>query len=347
MKATPRVLIADQRHRRGLRVLSLVLVCLAGGAQAIRGLQSVPASASPAAAGSPAQSSTQADEETAYVCPMHPDYTSDIAGVCPRCLMALVLASPYDTREYDLQVRTQPPVVRAQQPFTLITRIFHPGTHDPVTRFEPVHERRYHLFVISQDMTSFQHIHPEEQADGRWSIRVTLPKPGYYQLLSDFLPSLGSSQFIARRLVTAGYTGDLMSDRARLVPDTKATQTDKDITATVAYDPPTFVAGLYGHLRFTLTDSASGRPLTDLQTYLGAFGHTLIMSEDMREYVHSHPIDLLPPNVNLETIRGGPTVTFEGMMPKPGRYRAWTQFRHNDIVHTIVSTFEVKDPASP
>ncbi len=26
-----------------------------------------------------------AEEETAWVCPMHPDYTMDIAGNCPRC----------------------------------------------------------------------------------------------------------------------------------------------------------------------------------------------------------------------------------------------------------------------
>ena len=57
--------------------------------------------------------------------------------------------------------------------------------------------------------------------------------------------------------------------------------------------PPTFVAGLYGHLNFHLTDTATGRPITDLQTYLGAFGHTLIMSEDMVDYVHSHPLDIL------------------------------------------------------
>jgi hypothetical protein len=31
-------------------------------------------------------------------------------------------------------------------------------------------------------------------------------------------------------------------------------------------------------------------------------------------------------------------------MPKPGRYRAWTQFRRNDIVHTFTTTFSVTGP---
>jgi hypothetical protein len=175
-------------------------------------------------------------------------------------------------------------------------------------------------------------------------------------MLSDFLPSGGSSQFIARPLVTGGFTGDLAEGSALLRPDSSPTKVVDDITATVAYDPLTFAAGLYGHLTFHLTDTATGRPITDLQTYLGAFGHTLIMSEDMIDYVHAHPLDIvpgsdednpefvIPPGADLEKLRGGPEVTFDGLMPKPGRYRAWTQFRRNDRLYTFVSTFEVVSP---
>src|SRR5207253_1648709 len=107
--------------------------------------------------------------------------------------------------------------------------------------------------------------------------------------------------------------------------------------------PRRFIAGEYAHLTYQLADSKTGQPVHDLQTYLGAFGHALIMSEDTLEYVHSHPIDQLPPNANLEQLRGGPNVTFEGLMPKPGHYRAWTQFRRNNVVHTFTYTFNVVD----
>ena len=290
---------------------------------------------------------------------MHADYTMDLAGKCPRCGMDLVRAAPFDVRDYQLDFRTVPAVVKPGQKTRLLFRIFHPGSGEAIKKFEVVHERQYHLFVISQDMDFFQHIHPEEQLDGAWSIDVTLPKAGYYKILSDFMPSGGSSQFIARPLVTAGYAGDLAADSARLAPDTSATKTVDDITATLSYDPQTFIVGLYGHLNFHLTDTATGRPITDLQTYLGAFGHTLIMSEDMVDYVHSHPLDILakpdddggppqfliPPGADLEKLRGGPDVTFEGLMPKPGHYRAWTQFRRNDKIHTFAFTFNVVLPA--
>ena len=302
---------------------------------------------------------TQDEDTTAWVCPMHSDYTADVSGTCPRCGMALVHASPFDVRDYDLDFRTVPAVVKAGEKAALRFRVMHPGTGEVVKKFEVVHERQYHLFLISQNMEYFQHIHPREQADGTWTIDVTLPKPGYYKVLSDLLPSGGSSQFIARPLVTAGYRGDLVADSAHLTPDRVATKIDGDITATVSSDPQQFAVGQYGHITYHLTDTKSGLPITDLQTYLGAFGHTLIMSEDMAEYVHSHPLDiiaqpdddggppvfLIPPGADLEKLRGGPDVTFEGLMPKPGRYRAWTQFRRHDTLHTFAFTFNVIAPA--
>ena len=292
---------------------------------------------------------------------MHPDFTMDIMGQCPRCGMNLVRSAPFDVRDYRLDFRTLPAVVKAGEKATLFFKISHPGSGAPILKFESVHERQYHLFVISQNMEHFEHIHPVEQSDGTWSIDVTLPKPGYYKVLSDFMPTGGSSQFLARPLITAGYQGDLVGDSAHLVADTNLTKVSEDITATLSLDPTIFEVGQYGHMKFHLTDTASGRPITDLQTYLGAFGHTLIMSEDMVDYVHSHPLDILaqpdddggpprfliPPGADLEAIRGGPDVTFEGLMPKPGRYRAWTQFRRNDKVHTFAYTFNVVQGTEP
>src|SRR5262245_20861279 len=221
------------------------------------------------------QQPAAADEETVFVCPMHSDYTMEVGGKCPRCGMDLVRAAAFDVRDYQLEFRTIPALVKPGRKATLRFRIRHPGTGDPITKFEVVHEKQYHLFVISQDMTFFQHIHPEELPDGTWTIDVALPKAGYYKVLSDFAPSGGASQFISRPLVTAGYAGDLAGDSAHLVPDASPVKTVDDITATVSFDPQTFQAGLYGHLTFNLTDAATGRPITDLQTYLGAFGHTL------------------------------------------------------------------------
>ena len=131
---------------------------------------------------------------------MHPDLTSDKPGTCPRCSMALVLGTPFDMRDYELEFQTVPRVVKAGVKATLLFKVSHPGTGEPIKKFELVHDRPYHVFVISQDMTRFFHIHPEQRPDGTWAVDVTLPQPGYYKVLSDFLPS--------RRLVAVHRAAD-------------------------------------------------------------------------------------------------------------------------------------------
>lgn len=276
---------------------------------------------------------------TGWFCPMHQDHTSHESGRCPICGMALIPGNPYDTRDYVLDFTTSPAAVAPGTPFTMIFKVRHPGTGDAVKNYEVVHDKRYHLFVISQDLTVFEHLHPELQADGSWALTLTLPKPGYYRVLSDFVPSGGAPQFLGRTLVTTGFDDDLESQAAHLEPDVVFKKTVDSMTASVELDPPTLIAGQYGHLRFTLTDGATGEPITDLQPYLGAFGHTLILSEDLLDYVHSHPSEYAEQEVSKGF--GGPAVTFEGYMPRPGRYRSWTQFLRKDHLTTVSFTFTV------
>jgi hypothetical protein len=281
------------------------------------------------------------DLEIGYLCPMHPHHTSEEPGKCPICGMALVRGVLYDMRDYRLDMETVPALPKPGETLTVTFKVSHPGTGEPIRNFELVHDKPYHLFVISRDMEFFEHIHPQQNEEGAWSIDMTLPEPGYYELLSDFVPSGGSSQFLRRALVTAGTTGDLMGGSARLVPDAAHTQTVGDLTATVTYDPSILRAGSYGHLTFHVTKAGTNEPVRNLQPYLGAFGHMLIMSEDMVDAVHSHPAEILSSELNRDELRGGPDVMFEGLMPKPGRYRAWTQFLYQDKLNTFTNTFEV------
>ena len=63
------------------------------------------------------------EEEIAYVCPMHADYTMDVAGKCPRCGMELVRAAPFDVRDYQLDFTTVPPIVKPGQKATFRFKI--------------------------------------------------------------------------------------------------------------------------------------------------------------------------------------------------------------------------------
>ena len=278
--------------------------------------------------------------EQGYMCPMHPDLTSDMPGKCPRCRMDLVAGRLFDMRDYGLELRTVPALVNPGETTTLQLSVFHPDTNELVKAFTEVHLRRYHLFVMSQDMEFFEHIHPEQDDDGTWSVDVTLPKAGYYKVLSDFVPFGGSPQFIARPLVTAGYAGDLAADSARLALDTSNSKVMGDLRATVQYDPSPLFPAEHSHLKFHVTRADTNEPVKDLQAYLGAFGHILIVSEDLVHFVHSHPLDMPPQDSDFESLVGGPDVIFEALMPEPARYRAWAQFRYRDTIYTFPFTFE-------
>ena len=76
--------------------------------------------------------SQEPENDTAWVCPMHPDYTMDLAGNCPKCGMSLVRAAAFDVRDYELEFRTVPAVVRPGQKTKLLFRIFHPGNAEPI-----------------------------------------------------------------------------------------------------------------------------------------------------------------------------------------------------------------------
>jgi hypothetical protein len=268
--------------------------------------------------------------------------------------MTLIQTHPYDTRDYRLEFRTEPATIRAGEKVTLFFRFLNPDSGEVVKKFEEVHTKLFHLFIISQDMEHFDHIHPVMRDDGTWTIETSVPKPGYYQVFCDFMPAGGSGQFLNAPFVTAGFGGDLMSDSALLVPDRELRRSSGDLTASLAFAPAQPASGQYVHLVLDLNDTATGRPITDLQTYLGQFSHMLLMSEDMRSYVHAHPINLIveqedavapeyiiAPDADLATIRGGPRVTFDALLPKAGHFRAWVQFQRNNEVHTLPFTFSV------
>jgi hypothetical protein len=204
--------------------------------------------------------------------------------------MVLVPGDPFDTREYSLELTTVPAAVKAAVAATLYLTVRHPGTNAVITGYEVVHEKRFtsssSAATWSSSSTSIPSNSPMAVDDPG-----TLPKPGDYRILSDFLPTGGSPQFIGRTLETVDFTGDLESQTPHLTPDIDVAKTVGSVTAHLELEPSTLVEGQFGHLAFTLTDAKTGRPVTDLQPYLGAFGHALILSEDMRDYVHSHPFE--------------------------------------------------------
>jgi hypothetical protein len=282
-----------------------------------------------------------AQQTALYYCPMHPDVTSSAPAACVRCAMALVPGDPYDLREYLLDVEMAPRAPRAGQPVRLRFTVRHPSTRAVVHTFATVHEKPFHLFVISRDLETYDHIHPEEQPDGSYVVDATLPRAGDYRLFADFLPLGGAPQVISRVITTAGFKGDLLASHAPLAADSVLRRTVGDVTVSLTLPEGGLVAGREETLRYQLEDARTGAPITDLEPYLGAFGHALVMSGDTMHYVHAHPTELLPHVGADEVAPGGPSLTFKALLPKPGPYRVWTQIKRRGEVSTVPFTVSV------
>jgi hypothetical protein len=241
-----------------------------------------------------------------------------------------------------LRVESTPPFPKANEKVRLRFSIFNPRTGQQSREFQLMHDQLFHLFVISQDLTEFQHIHPDFNSDGSFTIETVLPKPGRYKLYADFYPSEGTPQVLQTSIVTSGYKSDLFASKASITPDATLVKIVDGMKIELKMEPQESIGGQDLHLTYHLTDEKTGEPIRDLVPYLAAWGHTLILSEDQNEYVHSHPDSDVPNVPDKAKLRGGPEVTFDAIIPHPGNYRIWTQFLRGDKLTTVSFTIKAK-----
>ncbi|MDE7552966.1 hypothetical protein CN324_15150 [Bacillus anthracis] len=87
-------------------------------------------------------------------------------------------------------------------------------------------------------------------------------------------------------------------------------------------------------LTFTFKNAKTKEPITDLQPYLGAVGHVVILDKDSKQYVHVHPM--------VEDAKG-PEAVFHATFPSPGIYKVWGEFKQNNKVFTVPFVVEVSE----
>jgi hypothetical protein len=273
----------------------------------------------------------ETDLPDAFWCPMHPDIRAAQPDKCPVCGMALVPIPPPVLGEYRLDA-TLTRGRGAGVPALLKLVVRDPKTNETVARFIEVHERFLHLFVLSRDLSRFAHLHPEQRHDGTFEVGWELPS-GEYVLVGDFLPAAGTPQMVHRVIVTPGYDGSLFA----AAPELRAGETEQVVDGLrIRLDAGKLVAFRSSDLRFTISDAGTGAPVSDLEPFLGASGHLLLVNADVTTAIHGHPEGSLSP---------GPVVTFAPLIPAPGVYKLWVQVQRTGKVITAPFVIEAKPPS--
>jgi hypothetical protein len=195
---------------------------------------------------------------------------------------------------------------------------------DPVREFKPEQSKLLHLILVRSDLTGFQHLHPELKSDGTFVVSFELPDPGRYRAIVDFLTTDDEKHVLGTDLVA----GDSTSERP--LPPVSQTASVDGYHVTLE-TPEEVTAGEESHLDFHVEQA--GRPVTDLQPYLGAYGHLVALHAPSVAYSHVHPTE--------EDLEQG-SISFGAELMEPGNYRLFLQFRAGGSVHTAEFTLEAR-----
>ncbi|MBZ5724445.1 MAG: hypothetical protein LAP87_05560 [Acidobacteriia bacterium] len=228
---------------------------------------------------------------------------------------------------FRMEVSAEPRKPRAGEPVQLRLEVRdRDNANAVVTAFEPVHEALMHLVVVRRDLSHFAHEHPVVDANGTFRLSYTFASGGDYRLFADVAPQGAGAQILAAKLTVSGSEAagfDIRkawsqgAPRVREAGECRVELVSPQDSLPVRKTVPVIVE---------IKDARTGLPVSDLEPYVGAPGHLMLVHEDGSTFVHSHP--------DGSAGAAGGTLRFLARFPEPGLYRGWVQFQRGGRVIT-------------
>lgn len=288
------------------------------------------------------------DHEHTYACPMHADVTGKEGETCPKCGMKLELVSAdkaANTNTYFMAFKAEP-VVEAGKAAKLSFTPSIKGNESEMVPLDIQHDKKLHLIVVSKDLSYFDHIHPEFQANGSYDINV-LPKGtnytngrfhnetkfeqgGDYVLFADYVPSGANHQLERIELNVSGTPY-----KAQKYTASKTVSMTDGYEVSLEPEGGKFFSEGTSHISGIIKKDGKEVSADSFENYLAAKAHVVVISEDTQNYLHVHP-EVVNGRLDLHTTFG-----------KPGTYRGWLQFQTNGQVHTADFVIKVEEGKAP
>ncbi len=210
-------------------------------------------------------------------------------------------------------------------------------TGNEVFDFEPIYEKLMHLVIVDSSLTYYDHIHPVKTGS-QFKITTNFPTNGRYYLYADFLPS-NSVEQNKRFIVDVGDSTEIK--QLSIEPNKNLTNTFSNYN--ISLKIPSLSAEKMNigsqDFIFEIRDS-NNSPVKNLKTYLGAYGHMVMINSKNYNYIHVHPYTI----PEFPGADGGPEVKFTPLpifgKIEPGVYKVFTQFNPNN--NLILTEFIVK-----
>jgi hypothetical protein len=224
-------------------------------------------------------------------------------GMPMRPAMSVMMTAEIDPAPADdagLDVKLDvPDSTRPGVPIRVTATVADAETGEPVEDLTRSHEAWMHLIATRDDLGTFAHVHPEPTgAPGELAVDLTFPTAGRYVVNTEFRQQGQMSDVHQRQVVTV--EGDapapvvLTAGPREVVVDGVRVELGGDA-----------VVGELSDLHFAFTDARTGEPVDDLQPYLAAAGHVVVMRADATTFAHEH--------AEVQDSRGRPVMA----MPAP------------------------------
>lgn len=235
---------------------------------------------------------------------------------------------PARIRPFSLDLTTSPRMVLARQDATLEMSVRMTGSRElrEVTDFDVQHERLMHLFIVSDDLRFFAHEHPERVGPGAFRLTFRFPAGGRYRVYADVAPKDAGAQVLTGEVLVSGLV-------VRDAPPAPAPRSAVSLALPEAGVP----AGRTTTVVATVTDP-NGAPARDLEPWLGAMGHLLLVSRDGSSFAHAHPDD------RIRGVGENGAIPFLVRLPTPGVYKGWLQVQRGGRIDTMELEIEAKGP---
>lgn len=226
---------------------------------------------------------------------------------------------------------------------TIPFMIHNEKTDEPVSLFKIQYEKIMHAIVVDSTLTHYQHLHPD-QVGSEFHLITKFPGSGTYFVYLNFEP-LGFAEQVSQFSLNVGNTTDILPSNHK--PDLNLSKTigRYRVNLSIPSDLNSDQLSLGRQsLSLTVNEASTNLPITDLQPYLGAFGHMAMINQQTYDYMHIHPTSM---NAIEPNQLAGPSIEFTPMLLdnstiRPGIYRIFVQFKHNEVVQLADFTVEVK-----
>jgi hypothetical protein len=249
-------------------------------------------------------------------------------------------------KQIKAELRTNPSSAKTNKPVELIITV-RDREASIVRDFVLNHERLMHLLLVSDDLQNFDHLHPKQNPDGSFSVRHTFQHGGNYWLYADFVPSHKIGPSIERFDL---WVEGKKPSHQKLKNQTYKTSKADGLMVTLEHDTPLH-PNKELQLSMLVTEEQTGKPVKDLQPYLGALAHVVIISQDGSEFLHTHPLEHAMSDhgdhshskhtaSHQETDYQIGTLT---QFPNSGIYKMWVQLQRNNKVVTLPFVLNVNE----